>query len=327
MTRSISVDLLKSLSIFGVVFIHGSFLFGTNSTFQIYTSNLFRFCVPCFIIIWAYLFEKSYQKKTYIERKKYILTKFFHLFTIFFIWSFCYFLYLVDWNTLTLTKIVTSHFSGYGWAGQYFFIILFQLLLLFPILRKLPQFKYIYYLFIILLVLIYIYYGYFYDTLPSVVKKMGDRPFIFWIPYVYIGIALTNNKIKKIRLSNTFFVFLIPLESYFLNLYGLDYDAYITPIILTSSIIFSIALIQNPIKIKSERIGNFVSFIGKNTLTIFVSNPMMILILDSIIPKYILTNIFLVQIILPFLSSLLIICFCLILSILINKSKLNGVLN
>jgi surface polysaccharide O-acyltransferase-like enzyme len=327
MNRSISADLIKVAAIFGVVFIHGSDLFGTNSSFQLYTSNFFRFCVPCFIIIWAYLFEKSYQKKDSKDRKKYILSKFTHLFTVFFIWSSLYFLNLVNWDTLTLTKLVTTHFSGYGWSGQYFFIILFQLLLLFPLIRKLHYNRLIYYPLMGLLILIYIYYGCFYNTIPDSIKKLGDRPFVFWIPYVFFGISIANQKIKKISISFTFILLLIPLESFILNYLNLDHDPYVTPGVLLASIMFSVAILQNHIIIKSERISTIITFIGKNTMTIFVANPLIIMLLSSIIPKNIFQNSILWQLFLPFISSVIILCICLFVSVFINKSKLNGILN
>lgn len=327
MNRSISADLIKVVSIFGVVFIHGSGLFGSNSGFQLYTSNFFRFCVPCFIIIWAYLFEKSYQKKRYNERAKYLSSKFIHLFTVFFIWSCLYFLNLVNWDTITLIKVVTTHFSGYGWAGQYFFIILFQLLLLFPLIRILQQYKLIYVPFIVLLILVYIFYGYFYNTIPESVKKLGDRPFVFWLPYVFIGISMANQKIKKISVLNAFVLLLIPIESFILKYLDCEHDAYITPAVLLASIVFTVAILQNDIIIKSERINNIISFIGKNTMTIFVANPLIIMLLGSIIPETMVQNSILWQLFLPFLSSFIVLCICLFVSVLINKSKLDGILN
>ena len=327
MNRSISADLIKVLAIFGVVFIHGSGLFGSNSGFQLYTSNFFRFCVPCFIIIWAYLFEKSYQKKVYNERAKYISSKFIHLFIVFFIWSCLYFLNLVNWDTITLIKVVTTHFSGYGWAGQYFFIILFQLLLLFPLIRILQHYKLIYVPLIVLLILVYIYYGYFYNTIPDSVKKLGDRPFVFWLPYVFIGISMANQKIKKISVLNAFVLLLIPIESFILKYFDCEHDSYITPVVLLASIVFTVTILQNDIVIKSERISNIISFIGKNTMTIFVSNPLIIMLLSSIIPETVFQNSLLWQLFLPFLSSFIVLCICLFVSVLINKSKLDGILN
>lgn len=327
MNRSISADLIKVLAIFGVVFIHGSGLFDSNSSFQLHASNFFRFCVPCFIIIWAYLFEKSYQKKGYNERAKYISSKFIHLFIVFFIWSCLYFLNLVNWDTITLIKVVTTHFSGYGWAGQYFFIILFQLLLLFPLIRILQQYKLIYYPLIVLLVLIYIYFGYFYDIIPDSIKKLGVRPFVFWLPYVFIGISMANQKIKKISVLNAFVLLLIPIESFILKYFDCEHDAYITPAVLLASIVFTVAILQNDIVIKSERISNIISFIGKNTMTVFVANPLIIMLLSSIIPETVFQNSVLSQLFLPFLSSFIVLCICLFVSVLINKSKLDGILN
>src|SRR6187431_1122595 len=101
MNRSISADLIKSIAIFGVVFIHGSALFGSTSHFSEILCSLFRFGVPCFIIIFAYFFETSFAKKTNQEQKEYIYSRLKHLFIVFFLWSTLYFLMLVDWKDLT----------------------------------------------------------------------------------------------------------------------------------------------------------------------------------------------------------------------------------
>src|SRR6187402_786696 len=135
MNRSIAADLIKSISIFGVVFIHGSTLFGYASYLTEMLRSLFRFCVPCFMIVFAYFYEISYAKKTNQERKAYTYSRLKHLFVVFFLWSTFYFLMLVDWKDLTFQQLITKHFSGYGFAGQYFFIILFQIIVLFPLLR------------------------------------------------------------------------------------------------------------------------------------------------------------------------------------------------
>jgi hypothetical protein len=226
-----------------------------------------------------------------------------------------------------LTKVITTHFSGYVWAGQYFFIILFQLLFLFPVVRKIYNYKLIYFTLIIILFIIYFYYGYFYDSIPNIIKKIGVRPFILWIPYVFVGVSIANMKIKKISILNVCLLLLIPLESFVLKYFKYEHDAYITLGVLIESIIVSTAILQNPIKIKSQRISNIITYIGENTMTIFVTNPVVILILNLFIPKNLFPNLILWQIFLPFLSSFIIICICLGLSAVINKSKLNGILN
>lgn len=62
--RQTHLDVLKSFSIIGVIFIHGGMLIGCNSFVAETLAHLFRFCVPVFIIIWAYFLEKSLQKNS-----------------------------------------------------------------------------------------------------------------------------------------------------------------------------------------------------------------------------------------------------------------------
>lgn len=138
---------------------------------------------------------------------------------------------------------------------------------------------------------------------------------------------MANQKIKKISVSNAFILLLIPIESFILNYFNCEHDSYITPVVLLASIVFTVAILQNDIIIKSERISNIISFIGKNTMTIFVANPLIIMLLSTIIPEKIVQNSIIWQLFLPFLSSFIILCFCLFVSLLINKSKLDGILN
>lgn len=135
MNRHFAPDLLKAIAAIGVVYIHGAIIFGTTSIFQKSIEYLFKFAVPCFLIIWAYFYEISYSKRKGKERIKYTISKFKHLLYIYLIWGTIYFFLTVDWNTITSIKIITKHFLGYGWSGQYFLLILFQLFILFPILR------------------------------------------------------------------------------------------------------------------------------------------------------------------------------------------------
>lgn len=56
MSRNFSLDLLKALSIFGVVFIHSSEVIKGNIFVINFFSNIFRFSVPCFLIVWSFFF-------------------------------------------------------------------------------------------------------------------------------------------------------------------------------------------------------------------------------------------------------------------------------
>ena len=79
MQRNLNADILKSISIFGVVFIHASSIFG-EFDIMLFFRDMFRFAVPCFIILWAFFFEKSYDKKSEEQRLKYIYYRSFSVF-------------------------------------------------------------------------------------------------------------------------------------------------------------------------------------------------------------------------------------------------------
>ena len=322
MNRSLSADLIKALSMFGVVFIHGSGLLGTKSDFQMYVANIFRFCVPCFIIIWAYFFEKSYCKKASNEQIKYIINKFWQLFTVYTSWSLLYFFVLVDWENLTLRDLVTKHFWGYGWSGQYFFIILFQLLLLYPIIRWIYSNKIILHISIIIISILYIIYGYFDYLISGLISKLGDTPFILWMPYVFLGIALTRQKTRRFNILWIFILLLIPLES---SYFGFERSAYINPSVLIASIILCLTILPKSIKV-NYIFDKIISLIGKNTMIIFVTNPIVILFLNPIIPNDIFSNTIFWKATLPFISTSIIISISLILDWIIEKVKLNGIL-
>lgn len=327
MNRSISADLIKCFSIFGVVFIHGSLILGCKSLMNVHLVNLFRFCVPCFILIWAFYFEKSYAKKDKAERIAYIKTRLKHLFIVYIIWSLLYFIYLANWESLTPVKIITTHFVGRGWSGQYFFLILFQLLLLFPLLRWVYNNKLLRYASIVIIGAIYIVLGYYFKTLPSGIDKLSNLPFLYWIPYVFTGIALSREQIKKLPAITALAVFVMPVEAYVLTLKGVDYIDYITPLTLICSILTCSYFLQSSIKIENSFISKTVSYIGQNTMTIFVTNPLIILLLKLIIPTDLFGCSTLAKIVLPFLSTIIIVAIGLAMAEIIKKVKLNGILN
>lgn len=328
MNRSLSADLIKSISIFGVVFIHGATLFGCSSYFTELSRSFFRFCVPCFIIVFAYFFETSYAKKTVQERRTYIYRRLKHLFGIFIIWSTIYFLLSADWTALSFQKVITKYFSGYGFAGQYFFIVLFQIIALYPLLRWMYTTKIIRYLSILFLVLIYIVYGYFGELIPISVTKLGDRPFIFWIPYVFTGIGLSRNEIKKISPVYSLILFSIVVEAHLLKDNNITLSDYIRPMVLIASIVFCIALLQNNISIKNDKLRSIIQYIGKNTMTLFVANPLVIILLQKIIPNQLIANPSIIQLLLiPFFSTTFVCMVCILLTEIINRTKLKGILN
>lgn len=328
MNRSISADLIKSLAIFGVVFSHSALILGCNSFVSENSSWIFKFCVPSFIIIWAYFFENSYSKKNIQERKKYLITRFKQLFIVFFSWSSIYFFITVNWSEISFSKLLTAHFSGYGFTGQYFFIVLFQLIILYPILRWIYSKMILRISLLILIVIIYFIYGYNFEILPNIILKLGDRPFLFWIPYVFVGIAYAKVSIPKISSVFIFSILLISIEFSILKFYNMGHSHYITPAVLISSSLFCLSILQSNLQLKNELIVKSINYIGRNTMTIFVANPLIVLFLSKMIPKNLITNPSIFdKIFMPFASTLFVFIICLLLAELINKTKLKGILN
>jgi fucose 4-O-acetylase-like acetyltransferase len=292
-SRSASADILKVLSIIAVAFIHGSWLmtykssdFDLNFLSIELLPKLFSFCVPVFIFLWAFFLEKSL-----IKRNNNILySRFYKLFIPFCLWSLLYFLLLADFENLTLLKSLTKHWSGYGWAGQYYFIILFQLIILFPIIRKL-SIKMINYLPVVFLISISFYVYVSYSDLFSIgfINKLGDRPFIFWLPYVVLGILYAHRNIFNyvVPLSvGLISLLLIPLEFYFLIKQPADLSIrYTLPSIFIATVLLSGTILKSKITYESLHpdISKLTQIIAKNTFGIFCINPLVIISLDHLL--------------------------------------------
>lgn len=321
--RNLNIDLLKSISIFGVVFIHGAHLLGCESDMTEIMGQLFRFAVPCFIVIWAMFLEKGLLNKSKTNELSYLTKRFFNLFRVYFIWSILYFMILADFDNLTLAKVVTTHFSGYGWAGQYFFVILFQLLFIYPLIRYLYTHKACRVIISGLSIFLYLFYAFYYD-LP-ILSKLGDRPFVFWIPYAFIGIELARGSIKTVNLIWILLLFLVPLEFYIKGSY--TGSPYILLSLLVSSLLISVYFARsNAFKMRSTFLRKAIEIVGKNTMTIFASNPLIIMLLDKTI-KYNGLNCSLIpSIIYPLLSTTIIIIICLTLAYFLRVTRLAKVL-
>lgn len=327
--RLISPDLIKAISILGVLFLHSPEILTSSNPIKFHLQEVLRFCVPCFIILWAYFFEKSYSKAlNFQERFLYSKKRFISMFKIYFIYSTLYFLILVNWDTITLQKVITSHYLGHGFTGQYFFIIVFQLILLFPV------FRYIYFkrnlmtFLIIIISCLYIYYTFYFNSLPVIFSKIGDSLFIFWVPYVLIGIGLARNEIIKIPLIFILTIFFVPLEWYLLRNFNLFHSGYITPMVLISSVLFCISLMQSKLNITNKLILKIIDFFGQNSLVFFVINPLVIVLVNTYLKptNFLEINKIVLNLLDPFLSFLLVLLLCSFVTFLIKKTKSNGFL-
>lgn len=267
--------------------------------------------------------EKGLTSKSKTDQFSYLKKKFFDLFRVYFIWSMLYFIIMADFNTLTLIRIITSHFSGYGWAGQYFFVILFQLLFIYPLIRYLYTHKVFRLIIYGLSIFLYLLYAVYYD-LP-ILSKLSDRPFVFWIPYAFIGIGLARDSIKSVSVIWVLLLFLVPLEFYIKGSY--TGSPYILFSLLFSSLLISIYFIKSAtFEIRSTFLQKVIEVVGKNTMTIFVANPLTILLLDKIIRYDDLNCSLIPSIVYPLLSTTIIIIICLTLAYFLRLTRLTKII-
>jgi surface polysaccharide O-acyltransferase-like enzyme len=268
------------LSIISVVYVHVSSGLSADPSVIPDIQSFCRFCVPAFIILFAYFTELSSRSS---EGWYYHASRIRSLLIPFFFWSVLYFLIQADWSRLTPSSLLTTHFSGFGWAGQYFFILLFQIILLFPFLQKLAGNELTTYGIIFATLPLFIWLGYFPETLPSTLHKLSLRPVPYWFAYVIIGILSARRKIPAIPAWTLLFVLLLPLENHLLTTTGIKSDPYIRPgVFLGSAIITLTFLSKTRFGIASiPWVRQTVEFIAPHTMGIFVLNPLFTLAIRS----------------------------------------------
>lgn len=282
-SRDASADILKAVAIFAVVFIHGSSLipvipdnYHIRGIDKNFITNIFRMCVPVFIFLWAYFSEKSVLKKG----KGTVLPRLYQLFIPFFFWSLVYFIYTADFKHLGIGSMISKHWVGYGWSGQYYFIILFQLILLFGIIRmislRLKEYVPAIFLVSVLFYAVLSYSGWFNI---GVIGKLSYRPFIYWIPYVVLGVLYAHKDIFKFSVPlwvSLLSVVLILAEIYFLN-------PSLKNIYMLPSVFIVTLLMVNSMQLKltygslGPVTGKIVQTLAKSTLGIFCLNPLVFL--------------------------------------------------
>jgi len=327
-SRNAAADILKVLSIFAVVYIHGSFLISdstndySNESLQKYTTAALRFCVPVFIFLWAFFTEKSIIKKGTSAPFK----RLFKLFIPFVFWSLLYFIYTFDFTDLNIISIITKHWVGYGWSGQYYFIILFQLILFVGVIRKLALMTIKYSGTIIICSIIFftlITYTKWFQF--GIISKLSYRPFIYWLPYVWLGIQQAHKNIFKFSLHlpwGVIFVGLICMEVYFLvpdlaNLYLLP-SVFISSLILLSSMSSRLTYDSLPsiLRLGLQKLSN-------STLGIFCLNPLIILILSPLLKfQGSLPALFHLPFLLQLISTIIIISLSMLIIYLLKKIRL-----
>ncbi|MBU1442794.1 MAG: acyltransferase family protein [Gammaproteobacteria bacterium] len=272
-SRDLRADFLKAAAIVGVVLIHSS----------VPLSDVYRFCVPAFIGLWAFYAEKSMARREVPEQRAYLWHRGIELavpylaWTIFYIWMF----ESSHWRTASLHTIVGGWFGGFGWAGQYYFVILLQLVVLFPLLRRIATERTTMPL-IFGGCLLNVAAGYWlFDN--RVVAAIGNRPFVYWLPFAFAGIALARGQFKGnpvlLAAAAVALLCLAPFESR-----SVAETSYFSVSVTVASLCLLAAAVladrRDGTATRTARepdpFTNVVRVLGRNTFAIFVANVLMI---------------------------------------------------
>ncbi|VTU27834.1 Fucose 4-O-acetylase [Variovorax sp. PBL-H6] len=272
-TRDLHADYLKAAGIVGVVCIHAGLPF----------QDVYRFGVPVFIGLWAYYLEKALARRASGTHLAYLGQRLAELGVAYIAWTLLYVEKFYDgrWEATPMHTIVGGWFGGYGWSGQYYFVILFQLTLLFPLLRRwvaevptLPV--------IAAGVALNVAAGYWMFE-NRWISAVGDRLFIYWIPYVAMGVALARGEFGRrpgLGIVAVLLLLAAPIES---RLFA-EHSPYLTLTVTLASLLLmmsAVAADRAPPR-QPGVLGRAVAFIGRNTFAIYVANVAMLEISKSI---------------------------------------------
>ncbi|MGB3641434.1 MAG: acyltransferase [Rivularia sp. (in: cyanobacteria)] len=208
--RLFFLDFLKAISIVAVVSFHAIFL--PRSTFITsggIIETLFaplRFCVPVFLTISIFLFERKIANSP-TEPKLLFKERFNRLgIPILFWFSIAVGLKLINGNSIV--EIIVAIFQGEIFTGAYYFLIVLQLLWNFVLVRDwiIKEKNIVATLIIQAVCLLFVYAtisGFFVDAVFKVLVFLERPLIIYWIAYIALGVYIYQNfdRIERISLS------------------------------------------------------------------------------------------------------------------------------
>ncbi|TWT34103.1 acyltransferase [Blastopirellula retiformator] len=280
-TRDWRSDLLKGISIVGVVSIHAGMP----------AANVLRFCVPVFVAIWAYYYELGLARRS--EASRYVGSRFLQLLIPYAFWTSIYLLLFhsfSEWRTTPIYTIVGGWLGGFGWAGQYFFIVLFQLTWLFPAIRRLVTPT------TLGIVLIAgalgnaaTNYWLFENRL---VVAVHDRLFIYWLPYVFLGTSLARGyprRLPALLIVTALAILATPWEYAKLLATNHPFSPYLLMTVSISSFTLLIAAgARSPDTNATAgdpepRLASPICYLGRNSMPIYVGHLLVLTLLSYVV--------------------------------------------
>lgn len=283
-SRDLRPDLLKAAAIFAVVTIHAGL--GDNESL--------RFCVPVFVGIWSYYLERSLSQRPVERRGGVLRSRLIVILAAYAFWTLIYVALLrlpSEQGTVSLTTVVNGWLGGYGWAGQYFFLIIGQLLIVTPLLprgKRAQQMVFFASLAAMLLA------PWLCDTF-RLFHIADKRPFVYWLPYYIMGTAIARVRpaatwAKPALLVAIVFCLLAPWEADLRQ----DAGSRVMPYFLLCTAVSTFALLvwgfaekraQTAVD-RAERshlpkqLSGWAALLGRETFAIFTAHVLIIFLLD-----------------------------------------------
>jgi fucose 4-O-acetylase-like acetyltransferase len=259
-------DALRAAAIYGVVVIH---LSGPDPVVQ-----LFRFCVPVFVGVWAAYFEQGLARRAPAERPAYVRSRLGRLAVAY-----------VFWSAVSLARyapegwpadaILRDFATGSMWAGQYFLVALLQLTALFPLVRPALG-RWVVAVGWSVGAVAGPLLGRFVRQLPAV-AQFGDQPFWYWLPFVAVGVAWARGEFPRVPAALALALGVAALALAPAEFALLQTAPTAAPLVSASvgSVALLIAASRARVTVPG-RVGRVLGYVGQNTFAVFVTNPLVI---------------------------------------------------
>jgi hypothetical protein len=273
--RDARSDCLKGLAIVGVVAIHSGFPY----------TGFFRVGVLLFAAIWAFNFETGLARRKPDEVWPYVFRRCLRLLVPYLFWTALYTALIhstTDWSTTPLHTIIAGWLGGYGWSGQYFLVVLFQLTLLFPLFRSIITPNTLWP--IVLAGVALNTATYLFASGNPIVIGIGERPFVYWLPYVALGVAFARGYPRLLPALGIIAV--VPLLAATINWGEIpsSVGGHLAPSITLGATLLLLAFgprAGQPAPMVppwlQHSLGAGIAYLGRNTFAIFVGHILILL--------------------------------------------------
>lgn len=297
------VNYLRGLAIIGVIVIHTiGGAYSKNDLIYMFNINLdlvSSFSVPLFIFISGLVLTYNYSDKD-INYNSFIRKRLNSILIPYLVWSIIYLIYRVVINreNIDIFIIVKKIILGSASFHLYFFVLMMQFYLFFPIILKfILKFKdkhkeLLILTFLFNYILISVYYYYFFNYVNEIIIR---KIFVFWIFYFILGsvIGLNHefykNIISKISFTTSAILFFIALNYVIIPFYldGLVSNTYELFWMRPQVLVYATVFIFIAFKFKNELNPKYIlnlpfmllKELGKNSFGIYLSHILILNIL------------------------------------------------